>query len=204
MIGSRIGAALAVGLALGLNGHAAAAVFQGSTSAGAQLNLSLLPGLYRSGPFTVSATFSNPVISGSFFTNTETRYRQFERIDGHLRNTGGNETWNPETQFLDSGVTSLILTSYYTDYRYREPALSSGSGPAFEVGTVRTIVAALQRVEFGGSGPTDYLIETTGPATVPEPATWALLILGFGLAGAGLRRASGFGRATACSVSRAS
>jgi hypothetical protein len=31
-------------------------------------------------------------------------------------------------------------------------------------------------------------VVTTGPAAVPEPASWALMIMGFGLAGAALRR----------------
>lgn len=38
--------------------------------------------------------------------------------------------------------------------------------------------------------------QATGPGAVPEPSTWALLILGFGAVGAGMRRRTASGVAT--------
>lgn len=49
------------------------------------------------------------------------------------------------------------------------------------------------RVQLGlsGSGDTEYTLRISGritPDPVPEPAAWALLIAGFGITGAALRR----------------
>lgn len=52
--------------------------------------------------------------------------------------------------------------------------------------------------EFSGPVP-DIAIRSTGGGTVPEPASWALMVAGFGLTGAALRRrqAAVFSRASA-------
>jgi hypothetical protein len=42
-------------------------------------------------------------------------------------------------------------------------------------------------LNFGAAGPVDYRI-SLHPSAVPEPATWSLLIVGFGIAGAAIRR----------------
>lgn len=47
--------------------------------------------------------------------------------------------------------------------------------------------AEVNQLVFGGSSSVGQLVLTTG-AAVPEPGTWALMILGFGAAGAALRR----------------
>jgi hypothetical protein len=53
-------------------------------------------------------------------------------------------------------------------------------------------VSGLNTLEFvvlNESGPTGLRVEMTGTAgAVPEPATWAMMVLGFGVVGAGMRR----------------
>ncbi len=64
-------------------------------------------------------------------------------------------------------------------FQFAGPALFSGptSNPAFGVGTY-------QLTDFGGGNGRYTLVISN----VPEPASWALLIAGFGLTGAGLRQ----------------
>jgi hypothetical protein len=61
--------------------------------------------------------------------------------------------------------------------------------------TLSVMAANIAFVEFGGLGflgqsnvYADNLMFTTGSNAVPEPASWAMLIAGFGLAGAAMRR----------------
>ena len=56
-----------------------------------------------------------------------------------------------------------------------------------EPGDFATFTAKRVFVDFTASSPGDYVrVLTTG--AVPEPATWGLMLLGFGLVGAALRR----------------
>lgn len=43
-------------------------------------------------------------------------------------------------------------------------------------------------LDFGSAGPVDYTFTVYRAGPVPEPATWALMIVGFALAGSALRR----------------
>jgi hypothetical protein len=111
--------------------------------------------------------------------------------------------------FLDSGVTSVTFTLYdvstalNTTQSYADPSIYADLGSGVSYGAVTlfgptslvvinlnqagidAINAAGDKGEFfyvGGA-----LTENFGGA-VPEPATWALMLAGFGLAGVALRR----------------
>lgn len=66
------------------------------------------------------------------------------------------------------------------------------------VGTLLYTHTAYDNPRFGGSmyserGPVNYTFRITqlGVAAIPEPATWAMLIVGFGLSGSALRQTRG-------------
>ena len=87
----------------------------------------------------------------------------------------------------DDEVTSVILNgtnisitgggySFFTPFSY--------SGAGFVAG-VNTLTF---NVLNSGGGPTGFNAEISGTAFVPEPATWTMMISGFGLVGVAARR----------------
>jgi hypothetical protein len=60
-------------------------------------------------------------------------------------------------------------------------------GSGFVAGVNTLTFAALN----SGAGPTGVNVVVSGTAAVPEAATWVMMVAGFGLVGAGLRRRSG-------------
>lgn len=100
-----------------------------------------------------------------------------------LNFSGQNFTWNPE-----DGDLVLVLEIVPP----ARPGLGGGGGSFFVPGG--PFIAGLQSLEDGpgdgeqGSFETGGQDNGVGPAAVPEPAAWALMIGGFGLAGATLRR----------------
>lgn len=90
----------------------------------------------------------------------------------------------------DNGVTAILLNGTsistgangYTSFT----AFSSGATP-FVAGT-NTLTFELRN----DGGPAGLRVEVAGTAdAVPEAATWTMMIVGFGLVGAGLRRRTG-------------
>ena len=111
---------------------------------------------------------------------------------------------------LSGGVFSVLLDGVVLD-SFNTGVIGTGfSGPiggpltpvpAFERGTLAfstnvtagSHILALQVTRpfpIGGSGPLQYFdnISAVQAGVVPEPATWGLMILGFGFAGGSLRR----------------
>jgi hypothetical protein len=94
---------------------------------------------------------------------------------------------------LADELTRLRRTSTYADAAV--PGLPSGGAPAF--GSFPSLPGGGGGIVGGsGSGPGNSPpVAGTQPApTVPEPATWATFILGFGLLGIALRRRALEGR----------
>lgn len=87
-------------------------------------------------------------------------------------------TWNfAVNSFIEAGASGSVTARYFrtatlTGLQFFDEA---GNDVTFDRG-----------IRFGSG--TSYILGPPGAAAIPEPATWALLIAGFGLAGAALRR----------------
>ncbi len=101
-------------------------------------------------------------------------------------------------ELLDINPSGVIV-SIYTAGNFDGSATLTGPaavfpdmvGGAAAFGGVRFLTAG-QTVDFGVNNDGSFFNDSTGLSatltTVPEPATWLLMIAGFGLVGAGLRR----------------
>ena len=120
--------------------------------------------------------------------------------------TGFYATWiNGSAQFeamigtIESGVfTAFAQTTGVRAHSggnigsgfYLDPGLLSGIGQ----GTGTVAVRLAQTASYSKQGQSDWfsfdnvVLTVTSPGGVPEPATWAMLITGFGLVGAVVRR----------------
>lgn len=81
------------------------------------------------------------------------------------------ETWS---DFTNARMTAL---------QYRSPVIQVGGGL---IKTQRFTGSQIQIDAYDMSGPVNFTM--TGFAAVPEPATWALMIIGFGGIGAAMRK----------------
>jgi hypothetical protein len=102
--------------------------------------------------------------------------------------------------YLLDGVTQAVLNSQSISYPVNSSAttsswaMSSFTGVVGASGAVRVqFTADSGSVARGGIGLDDVALDgTLASAPVPEPSAWALMIAGFGLAGAAMRRRAGF------------
>ena len=75
----------------------------------------------------------------------------------------------------------------------RPGVLLSTDGPQLYSGAEATptfLTGTFLLTEFGGTGTYTLTISNPAAAAVPEPATWAMMLAGFGMVGVGLRRRS--------------
>ena len=112
------------------------------------------------------------------FTATQFGTGTLTWIDTNRTNTGGPKSYNVT---LSDGITSSVLGNYTSA---GGPWVSrSVSGFFLSGGTNYT-------VSFVGLSAADNtaFIDDVAISSVPEPASWALMIAGFGLTGAAMRR----------------
>ena len=88
---------------------------------------------------------------------------------------GNNYTWNDGGYHDDPAITRLSSSGQYA--RWSEMAAPTLDTPEFLTGSFVNDIGMVD----GFQGPNVFL-------GTPEPATWTMLIAGFGLAGVGLRR----------------
>lgn len=106
---------------------------------------------------------------------------------------GGLFTPNGETggvvQFYNAarngGMDVGDRQSFYFEGEGEQVFSGTAEAPIFRTGTWRFVNSF-----FGGPNSVDYTLTISDPAAaaVPEPASWALMLVGFGLAGASVRR----------------
>ena len=179
-------AAAAIGSILATSSGASAAVITGVSGPGS-LDISLLRYLHRSDLYTITATFDLPMTGYSYFSaHTEDKYNEYGQIGSSYYYTGGDETDGYDYFEFDFGSTGGSTSAYYSNFNYTFTYPSyDGYDRMLKLGRVQTLSALLHLSLKAG---TAYRIEIAGPATVPEPASWALMILGFGSVGGMARR----------------
>jgi PEP-CTERM motif len=107
--------------------------------------------------------------------------------------------FDPSTAFISGGWSSdnnglqILLNGVDTGNASTDFAqFSIGFAPFSITGGFVSGINTLDFIVNNGGGPTALRVEMSGDAkatgAVPEPGTWALMISGFGLAGAALRR----------------
>jgi len=91
---------------------------------------------------------------------------------------------NPTTPFLgqNSGEPYIFLSFYSNDRPFDKVVFNQATGGGYESDN-----HTVGRFTGTGTGTLIPLINSTTPA-VPEPAAWAMMVAGFGLVGAGMRR----------------
>jgi len=89
--------------------------------------------------------------------------------------------------FFDASLGGGLSIIDYSDFS----PFFVADGPQLYSGTVRAPVFGIgtfELTEYEGTGRYTLTIAEAGAAAVPEPASWAMMIAGFGLAGTALRR----------------
>lgn len=98
---------------------------------------------------------------------------------------------NPDGVFFDFEQGDNDLVRFASNeqgagnYQLFGPSGGGPGGESLQTGPAEAFFTVVTRTDFGVIA----LAEQAPPLPVPEPASWALMIAGFGLAGAGLRRA---------------
>lgn len=171
-------AAAAGALAFAAAGPAAALTVTGTAFPvdGVEVQLGMLeltdPGIYLVG-FEVSRP------GGLTFTLTTLETYDFFDPVTHAP-MGGNDVESSDTPYFPPPIVS------YSRY------FKVGRPYAFFDGTYDVVGSYKGRLSlagfFDGDTPVDWTVYADRVGDVPEPGAWALMILGFGLAGAGLRR----------------
>ena len=131
------------------------------------------------GPWTLSVTFSQPLeapasIGWSAYLN-------------HNEVIRGDVIWD-NAAYMDGGVRIPAgTTSFSYTYEFWHVDRS-----CWRTGKIRCWVNGMTDASLslynGGSSPLEYTAVLTGVPFVPEPASWAMMIVGFGTIGATLRR----------------
>jgi hypothetical protein len=127
---------------------------------------------------------------------------------GQEASLAGSDNSLPKGFFVDKGVFVVAPNSALTDYTVTVGIGKISDVTAQILGVPGTMFAPSDPFSSGMSpqfllGPGTYTLEVSGMAlskagysvglfgiAVPEPATWSLMIFGFGLLGAGLRMRS--------------
>ena len=160
------------------------------------VNLSTNPATYSAmggGTFEISGTNGFSAIDGT--TGTLNGTLTFSNVVGVVL----PETLSDFFVFSDAqgGTYNFSTTSVQTNSLFNNPGVST-SGTLYVLGSITdsnlnllTATPASLSIQFNSTGRSPYssaLTLSVPPAGVPEPATWAMLIVGMGMVGVALRR----------------
>jgi hypothetical protein len=153
----------------------------------------------------IMATFKNPVSAIRIFPNIDHFGAQYDGYQYTIEGSNNGLTWTP--LFDATGVAGASEPFTLASFTGTAPSrvnnvLSPGAGPGGTVGYIADFGfgGAYKYYAFGASsvafaqGNTDQELSAVS-AGVPEPATWAMMLLGF--VGVGLATRRGFGKTTA-------
>lgn len=136
---------------------------------------------------TVETFFGPPQTIRGTFTTSDTPVDRFGFTG--LAITGISGTINGTAI---TGLSDNFGNPFY--YITTGPTFLDGSGVRFNAGAATNIAffhqdgVANDRYRVNGNGTiSSFGPATSSPAAVPEPATWAMMLLGFGLMGAAMR-----------------
>lgn len=155
--------------------------FAGSYSLTGTATDSLLLGISsRPGSYEITFTFNRPV---TFYLGYDWYYSYNEWDAKTGFNLGGNN-WSGGDQVIYDNPTVSGIYKWTVNQNLNYTSGGIRYTGEYFYGPVR--------FDFFGTGgtPVAYRVDVKTP--VPEPAEWALLIAGFGLAGGALRRRTGF------------
>lgn len=133
--------------------------------------------------------FGGPVAGEGIFTTSDTPMTVLGQTAFQITAVSG----------MVNGSAIVAPPGSYGNYFTTGGSFLDGSGTRFFTAAGNDIRFFFQdsvgryRVNSFSPGSSSFVTATSSPvvaAGVPEPATWAMLILGFGLVGASLRRAS--------------
>lgn len=112
------------------------------------------------------------------------------RADGSVVNLGANGGFGG--QFLGTGTTTAL-----TGGATGERTGGSGDDQRYKIDFANTQAGGFTQLWFTSrlDAADGYRLENLTVAAVPEPATWGMMLLGFGLVGAAARRRRGRGAA---------
>jgi hypothetical protein len=138
----------------------------------------------------VWGTINNAEPGGATITNWSSKIITVRRTDGEFFSL---ESMDIADTYNAGGATELLFTFF------DGAALSTQTIVLDRLRGMQTFDFDRSRVEWfsyaqvgsGGAQSDNFVFGEAAQAAVPEPATWALMILGFGSAGAMLRRRHG-------------
>lgn len=166
-----------------LSTPAAATTYVGTSSTSTVIDI---PGLSTPGTYRLDFSFSRPIFVGfeSYIYYEFSWYRDGE----YIASDDGPAFFSyfPDEPMQSGSVLWTVLGPY-----------RGWQGDILEVGYYRVDGNHLSFGDPDDSSPYSYRVDVT---SVPEPAEWALLISGFGLAGAALRRRARTGTRSAATA----
>lgn len=187
--------ALLLGSMVAASAHAA--TITAANGFGAVSSISSCKDVAKSASFT-----TGNLVSGGDWTNTCVGFYSVDvDLAAKTLTLTGLEVGNYESAFLDiSGIVGTTISSFTAvgPNNLFDPTAYGGTSAAVPTPTLSFTANSL-RIEwtaFGGTAPNDQFAFGATPnnvavfsfGVVPEPASWALLIAGFGLTGAAMRR----------------
>ena len=94
-------------------------------------------------------------------------------------------TWGPATVFTNVTTSSVNTSSSLSGNAFRNYSISFQAGQS---GTVSAHLSSINSNDNVGAVADNLVLDLAGRGGVPEPATWGMMIIGFGAAGSMIRR----------------
>ncbi len=198
-MGSRIAFGAALAVALLVSGPACAYTLTGVLAPGGDSFYTPIT-FNHDGNVSLAVTFSS---ASQFYVDSSSAliflnldfYDFFDPQTGeHL---GGDDNFGadaPWQQFGADYTGPIAPTVYHFTLDFpsagtHHPYVDQAPGDPYPslVGYTETLLN-LNGIVFGNAAPVTHTVDVFGSAVVPEPATWSLLVIGFGIAGVAVRR----------------